>query len=157
MKEEKLKAYFVRDPWNEDYGVGVIATSSKEAKKFAFLSEPIEDAEWINLRVRWIKEANVDGLKAGHLFITDIESIDAMFRGIYGNLEHVKCPNCDTEDVYVYELWNNVFCCSNCEDKLTKDDVNNPYVLREENVELKNRLHELEDEKKKPYYNRDRI
>lgn len=147
MVEKKLKAYFVRDPWNEDYGVGVIATSSKEAKKLAFLSEPLEDAEWINLRVKWNKDANVEGLNIGHLFITDEESIDAMFRGIYGNLEHVKCPKCGTEDVYVYELWNNVFCCSNCENKLTVKDINNPYVLREENIELKTRLKELEEEK----------
>ena len=127
MLEKVKRAYYVRDTWNEDYGVGVIATNSKEAKKLAFLSEPIEDAEWINLRVRWIKDANIEGVNIGHLFITDKESLDAMFRGIYGNLEHVKCPNCGTDDVYVYEVWNNVFCCSNCEEGLTKKDINNPY------------------------------
>lgn len=148
MKRKKLRAYFVDGDWDRGCGFGIIARSAKEAKKIAYGMDGLDMNDWIELHVKWVRDANIDGLKSGHVFSTNEEAIDAMFRRVYGSgLEHVKCPNCGTEDTYVFELYENVFGCDNCEDKLTEKDINNPYVLREENIALKSRLKELEKEK----------
>jgi len=134
MKEKKLKAYFVDGDWERGEGFGVIAYNSKEAKKIAFGMDGLDMNEWIELHVKWIREANVEGCKEGQIFITNEEALDAMYRGIYGALNHIKCPNCGTDDTYVYELYDDVWCCGNCEESLTKEDINNPYVKKRANL-----------------------
>jgi len=133
MVEQKLRCYFVCNPKAYDgCGVAVVTTTAKKAKQLAFRTEPIKDEEWIDLRVNWNKKANIEGLEDGHIFIDDKEVMDAMYRGIYGATEYMTCPRCGTEDTFVYEVYENVFCCGNCEEGLTKEDINNPYVKKEE-------------------------
>lgn len=134
MVERKLKAYFVDGSWERGHGFAVIASTAKEAKKRVYGIEGLDMNSWIELHVKWIKNANIEGCKAGQTFETEEEALDAMFRGIYGALDHIKCPRCGTDDIYVYELYDNVWCCNNCEEGLTKEDINNPYVKKKEDV-----------------------
>lgn len=63
------RAYRVNDKENS-FVVVIIATSAKFAKSIAFNDVDIHcDYRWIDLRVRWIKDAKVDNLDIG--FVDD--------------------------------------------------------------------------------------
>ena len=125
--EKKLRAYFVDGDWDRGTGFAVIAYSAKEAKKMMYGREGLDMNDWIELHVKWIRDAIVDGCHHGQTFESESEMLDAMYRGMYGSTEHMKCPNCGADDTYVQEIYDGVFGCSACEDDLTKEDVNNPY------------------------------
>lgn len=132
MKENRLKCYFVEAKGHDEpNGVAVIAYNAQDAKKWAWavLGEYVD---WIDMRPTITKDANIEGLHDGMVFDgdSDKELWDALHRNIYASLYNATCPRCKTEDTDVYELYDDVFCCSNCEDKLTKKDINNPYKLK---------------------------
>ncbi len=113
MKPEPLKdkkAYFVEEE-DADYGVGVVAHSTKEAKKLAWSDDTFMDAEWVDVRVKWKKGVGVSNLKVG--IIEDC--LLALKLGIYGFIEYETCPSCKTEETMVY-YDRGKYYCSNCED-----------------------------------------
>jgi len=85
-----LRAYFVQE-FDEPEGLAVIAETVREAKQIAYPSGDFS-CEWIDMRVRWMRNANIDGLEKG--IIRDC--LDALRREIYAFIEagHYPCDNC---------------------------------------------------------------
>lgn len=124
MNQDTRKGYIVHEK-DDVYGIAVVATSSKNAKKIAFNSGEL-DCDWIDVRVFWRKEANVLDLPVG---IVQDETL-ALRRGIYSWIEDGKCDIChdtchvnyfppkpsDAEDYAV--RYNGRAICGDCEDKI---------------------------------------
>jgi len=92
------RGYFVHneDEWS---GFAVVATSAKEAKKIVYNSNELLIGDWIDIRVRWVRDAKVDDLPIG--MVTDDR--DALIRGLYGGITDYPCDECGKE--------RNVICC----------------------------------------------
>ena len=106
-----MRAFFVKDD-DEDTGWGVVADNAKEAKKIAW-NHPDCDFwnDWIEVSVKWIKHADVKGLKKG--VVTDI--LEGLKRGIYAFVEYEDCPNCGSKETMIY--YEEGFYCDACEEK----------------------------------------
>jgi hypothetical protein len=122
---KKKRAYYVGEK-DSEYGIAVIASNAKEAKKLAFGVEPLDDVEWIDLRVRWNKRAIIDDLPVGFVF-NDDRVLEGVHRHVYAFADYFTCPNCGAEDVRVEEIYDDVFGCEQCEDDLKPEMKNNPY------------------------------
>lgn len=83
-----LRAYIVQE-FDDPEGLAVIAETAKEAKKLAFGTGDFP-CEWIELRVQWIREANVEGLQKGVMS----DCLDALRRGIFSFVEDHPCDKC---------------------------------------------------------------
>jgi len=100
------RGYFVHGG-DEMCGFAVIATSAKEAKKIVYANYPV-DVDWIDIRVRWIRDAKVSDLPIG--MVTDVR--DALIRGLYGGLMEYPCDECGEEwDVICYKGRVLCSCC----------------------------------------------
>lgn len=88
------RGYFVY-PADEFFGVGVVTSSTKEAKKLAFTSGELTDVDWIDVRVRWERSAEVEELPIG--VVMDMRQ--GLLCGLYGFIEGYKCDECQIEDV----------------------------------------------------------
>ena len=132
MNEKTLKCYFVEAKnHDEPNGVSATACNALDAKKYAFPYLAEYDVEWIDMRPRLLKNANIDGLEEGHVFEgSDKIMHDALYRNVYCSISECTCPNCGNEYTEVREIYPDVFGCDSCEDKLTKEDINNPYVKK---------------------------
>ena len=105
-----IRGYFVQEV-DVGYGVAVVATSSKEAKRVGWDELACECEEYIDLRVRWIKDANVSGLPLG--IVTD--SAEGLRRGLYAWSEDVECDVCGVStNVYGEE---GVVICGACQNE----------------------------------------
>ncbi len=104
------RGYFVQEE-DADYGIAVVASSSREAKKIGFHAECMEDEEWINITVQWKKGIDVSNLKIGILE----DYLLALKLGFYGYIDNEDCPTCKNKDVTVY-YEEDKYYCSNCED-----------------------------------------
>ena len=103
------RGYFVYDV-DEDTGHAVVATSSKEAKKIVYDEELYLWTDWINVRCRWQRSANVSDLPIG---MVDMRT--GLLCGIYGYVTEHTCDECG-EDGYVEEC-NGRVLCSDCVEK----------------------------------------
>ena len=104
------RGYYVH-PVDENEGIGVIAQNAKEAKTkgyYELKSEYNYDLEYIEVRVKWNKNAKVDHLPYG---IVDIE--DGLKCGLYSYAEGYRCPNCKTNNADL-ELEDQIIVCSQC-------------------------------------------
>jgi len=109
------RGYFVHND-DEWCGFAVVATSAKEAKKIIHDSGELPVGDWIDIRVRWIRDAKVGDLPIG--MVTDDR--DALIRGLYGTLAEYLCDECGKEqDVTCY---NGRVLCSRCIEKEYKKD-----------------------------------
>ncbi len=106
------KGYFVSI--EDDYGIGVVAESSKEAKKIGYNYSQGEgwDWEYIDVRVNWKKDAIVKDLPIGAIE----EAIEGLKRNIYGYVDEEQCPICGNDNYLTKE--GDVVGCSDCIDKL---------------------------------------
>ncbi len=104
-----IRGYFVHEA-EVEYGVVVVAISLKEAKRIGWNELSVECDEYIYLRVRWIKDADVSGLPLG--IVTDIA--DGLRRGLYAWSEDVECDVCGVS-THVYGEEGVVICgaCQN--------------------------------------------
>ncbi len=96
----------------EDCGGAVVATSVKEAKRFAWANkeewcDPY--CEYTDVRVRWVRDSKVDNLPIG--YVSDLMA--ALKAGIYGYVIEAECPECKDQDTVVYNE-NGFMGCSNC-------------------------------------------
>ena len=124
MNQYTRKGYIVQEK-DEVYGIAVVATSSKEAKKIAFNIGEL-DCDWIDVRVSWRKEANVMDLPIG--IIQD--DMLALRRGVYSWIEEEDCDIChdachvnyhppkpsDDKDYAIRHKGQAI--CGDCEDKM---------------------------------------
>lgn len=84
MDKEKLRCYHCHHK-DEYYGMAIIAHTVKEAKKIAWdYHDEFECDWWPDLRARWVKDANIEGLKRGEVD-TQINFKEACERKIYTN------------------------------------------------------------------------
>ena len=102
------RGYFAEEK-DGDYGFPIVATSAREAKGIAATITDL-DCDYVDIRVRWVRDARVDGLPIGHL--EDLK--EALRREFFGYLEDGICERCGKED-YV-ELWDEKIICRDCRD-----------------------------------------
>jgi hypothetical protein len=112
------RGYFVH-PQDESWGLGVVATTAKEAKNIAFASGELIDVDWIDLRVRWERSAEVEELPIG--IVIDMRL--GLLCGLYGFVEGYKCDECGVEDVL--RLCNGKALCDDCIEKEYAKEVKN--------------------------------
>ncbi len=101
------RGYFVNTV-DDVYGVAVVATTAREAKKLAWHADEFADADWVNLKVTWMRKAKVEDLPIG--LITDDKL--ALIRGCLSFLEGVECDICHGEDIL--KAHNGKAVCSGC-------------------------------------------
>jgi len=87
------RGYFVY-PKEELEGIGVVASTAKEAKSIAFASGEIP-CDWTDMRVRWVRDAEVDILPVGVV----LNMYQGLLCGIYGHIEGYKCDGCGADTV----------------------------------------------------------
>jgi len=104
------RGYFVY-PDGEPWGIGVVATTAKEAKNFAFASGELIDVDWIDIRVRWERSAEVEVLPIG--VVMDMRT--GLLCGLYGFVEGYTCDGCGKEDIL--KLCNGKALCVDCIEK----------------------------------------
>lgn len=107
------RAYFVEID-GTDTGVGVIATSVREAKLIGFdhlrIEECCEDLSWIDVRVNWRRNVSKDSIKDIPVgAITD--SFKGIEIGLYGGVWDEDCPICGKTG-YVTTDGNRIGCNS---------------------------------------------
>ena len=102
-----LRGYYVYERGAE-WGIPVVAPSTKEARHIGFRASEL-DCAWIDLRCKWQRDANVDGLPVG---IVEDE-MDALRRGLYQWLEDGTCDICGATDAYL-ESVNGKAVCEAC-------------------------------------------
>lgn len=98
------RGYFVKEKGAE-WGIPVVATSAREAKRLAFGASEL-DCDWINLRCKWMRNANVDGLLIGAVH----DFMDALRRGIIECLEEGNCDICDATNTYLEAIGGDAVC-----------------------------------------------
>ena len=102
------RGYFVQGP-DDNWGVPVVAHTAKEAKKMVFNFSEL-DCEWIELRVKWQRNANVDDMPIGCIYNEEL----ALKIGLYDYLEGAYCDECRCEGTCVYD--NGKIVCLDCRD-----------------------------------------
>lgn len=113
-----MRGYFVHDV-NEDMGIAVVANSAREAKKIGF--NPVSSSfgsEWIDVSVKWVKEADVSGIEEpGELPI-----IDGLRCKIFAYAEGLDCEICGEEDT-ICELLHGKVVCERCIEKQNQEGI----------------------------------
>jgi len=114
----KLKAYFWKEHTDVDTGLAVVAKSAKRAKELGYAywasDVGVEPETFIEQRVNWLRDANVEGLKKE----TVLEHHEGLRRNMYGWIEDGCCDDCgDTDMLYHHE---GKALCSAC---IEKDEV----------------------------------
>lgn len=104
------RGYFVY-PDDEFWGIGVVAATVKEAKKLAFASGELIDVDWIDLRVRWERAAEVKKIPIG--VVRDMRQ--GLLCGLYGFVEGYYCDGCGKEDIL--KLCSGKALCDDCIEK----------------------------------------
>ena len=115
------RGYFVH-PDDEFWGIGVVATTAKEAKKLAFTSGELIDVDWIDIRVRWERSARVEELPIG--IVSNMRT--GLLCGLYGWIEG-KCERCGVETV-LRECKGEALCDECIEKEYEKEAKNDKNV-----------------------------
>lgn len=105
------RGYFVYDK-DEPWGIPVVAASTREAKRLGFAASEVE-CDWIDLRCRWQRHANVEGLPVGIVH----DYMDALRRDITHWMEDETCDICGAEYSYVESL-DGMAVCEGCVDRV---------------------------------------
>jgi hypothetical protein len=113
----KLKAYMWKPHKDDECGIGIIAKTSKDAKKLGWShwgSTYGNDNSWIEVSCTLIKgdDVNLEGLYEG---VIDDDK-DALRRHIYGSLYDGDCERCGNACM-VSELTNDKLLCEECAEK----------------------------------------
>jgi hypothetical protein len=106
----QLRAYFAQDAGEEEIGFAVIAHNSREAKKIAYNSGEL-NCDYIDLRIRWLRNVNVEGLKKGMM----ADDVEALRRGMYSFVESDECDECG--EVGTLQELHGKALCEDCYEK----------------------------------------
>ena len=110
------RGYFVHG-YDETWGIAIVASTAREAKNIAYAE--LHDEEWIDIRVRWIKNVYLEGLDTG--IVHNLR--DGLLRGFFGYIEG-WCDNCGNETEL--EVCSGKALCFDCMEKEYKrEDVKN--------------------------------
>ena len=104
----RKRGYYVFNADEYEEGIAVVARTAREAKIVAFnYAFDIVGDDWLNLRCKWIRDANVENLPFGV-----VEEPEAGLRaGIYAAIEGV-CEICSEEKIVTYH--NKKIICYDC-------------------------------------------
>lgn len=106
-----MKRGYLVSQEGEFWAVGVVASSAKEAKKIAYGSDYLMAVDWLDLRTRWIRTAEVNDLPKG--IVTDPKT--CLLRGLYDFIEGERCEDCGKDDVL--KLCAGKALCDDCIEK----------------------------------------
>ena len=86
------RGYYAHNNDDDQVGVAIVAFTAREAKKIAWKSDEFiyGDMGWMDIHVRWVRGAKVDGLSIG--VVHDYK--DALIRGLFGMLVECECDKC---------------------------------------------------------------
>lgn len=122
---KKLRAYFWKECDGAEHGIVLVAYNSKDAKKMGYnywSSEVgVEQDTFIEQKINWIKEANVEGIKEPEVMD---DYLDGLKRNMYGYIEEdTECSECNESMgvIYFEDVVNNKIVCESCRNK--KQDV----------------------------------
>lgn len=116
LKTKPKRLYLVSDV-NDNYCIGVVSDSSKNAKKIGMNHFP--ETEFIDIRVKWKKGIDISDYPYSFAF-DDVSArlMEGVRIGVYDNLEDGVCLNCNYMG-YVEHVKNFPFVlCLECIDKL---------------------------------------
>ena len=113
-RTKNKRGYYVHSE-DDSWGIAVVATTTREAKKIAFAVDEFPDDEWINIRARWERDADVTGLDIGILY--DLR--DGILRGFYQYIE-ATCDNCGSVSDLI--ACNGKALCYKCAEKENDKD-----------------------------------
>jgi len=117
-RKKVKRGYFVKEHEEADYGCAVVAHSMREAKKM-FWNHPDtnEDgcAEWINMRVEWKREAEVEQIPLG--VIEDLRL--GLISKIFEYIEEYECDQCHGEGCI--QEFEGKALCEECYDRAVKE------------------------------------
>lgn len=102
--------------YDADHDLGsaiIIASSAKEAKKLAMSYFCDEGPEWIDIRIKWMKGVDINGLPDG----INTDFVELMKREIISSCWGFPCPICGLGDCTI-DILNGVVGCDDCLDKL---------------------------------------
>lgn len=112
----KLRAYFWKDDVDADYGIAIVAKNAKRAKELGYAywasDVGVEQETWINQRVSWQRDANINGIKEESI----ISSIEGIRRNICGWIEEEPCDRCGHQDTLYHHEGKAM--CNNCIDEV---------------------------------------
>lgn len=102
-----MRGYYVWEGYSET-GFGVVANTAVEAKKLGFYyQQEYWHVEFIKMRARWMRHANVEGLDKGV-----VEVVDGLRRGFYASIEYNDCPACgECGQIFIR---NGIVGCAGC-------------------------------------------
>ena len=104
------RGYYVHG-YDDAWGIAVVAATAKQAKKIAFASGEFPDTAWTDLRVWWMKDADITGLEEGIL----LNYRDGLLRRLYTYVEG-KCDGCGDESCL--RECNGKALCQACEENV---------------------------------------
>ncbi len=102
----KKRGYFVKEK-DGDFGIPIVAATAREAKIIAY-SQTELDCDFIDVRVRWRKDASVEDLPIGVIE----DELLALKRDMFDYLEEYECEICGK--VATLEMWNEKAICRDC-------------------------------------------
>lgn len=108
------RGYFVQEE-DAEYGVGVVATTAREAKKIAYNQSDL-GCEYIEIRAKWKRDADVGDLPIG--VVEDV--MLGLRRGLYSFVEDYECDLCGLDGII--EMHNGKAICRSCIEKETQED-----------------------------------
>lgn len=106
---EKNRGYIVNEV-DEFECSAIVATSVREVKKIVYAEGDFQ-CDWIDLRIRWIKDADVSNLPIGVLR----DGKEGLKRGFYSYIEYETCDVCGADDTL--ELVGTQALCGDCAEK----------------------------------------
>ncbi len=93
---------------DDEMGLAVVAGSAQEAKRIAWRDTFDLDNDWIDVRARWVKGADVSDLPIG--VVQDARV--ALLRGLYGSIMEYPCDECGKDaDVICHHGRALCSCC----------------------------------------------
>jgi hypothetical protein len=110
------RGYFVYG-CDESWGVAVVAPTGRQARNIAYTAGEFIGEEWIEIRARWMRDADVSGLDVGVLHNLH----EGLLRGFYMYIEG-KCDECSDESQL--ELCSGKALCFDCMEKAYKKEGN---------------------------------
>jgi hypothetical protein len=115
--KERLRGYFVYG-YDETWGIAVVAQTARQAKIIAYGTGELIGDVWIDIRARWMRGADVNGLDVGVLRNLH----EGLLRGFYMYIEG-KCDECSEESQL--ELCSGKALCFDCMEKAYKEEEKN--------------------------------
>ena len=101
------RGYYVY-PVDEFWGLAVVASSTKEAKRIAFRSGELSGIAWLDIRCVWQRGADTKNIEIG--IVSNFRL--ALLRGFFGFIEDFACDICG--DITLLRAYKNKALCEEC-------------------------------------------